>query len=85
MAPYTSIVTSSTTEIRLVKEMASSIPTVYLCLRESKERSQQVDGERFVYGIPKKVQKCRSILFLRAQRRREKELERHYVCFFLGF
>jgi hypothetical protein len=70
---------------RLVKEMASSIPTVYLCLRESKERSQQVDGERFVDGYPdRSSDNVIKYLFYEPKGGGEKELERHYVCFFLG-
>jgi hypothetical protein len=87
MAPYTSIVTSSMMgKSRLVKEIAKWIPTVYLSLRESKERAQQVDGERFVDGYPdRSPDNVIKYLFYDAPNDGgEKDLERYYICFLIG-
>ena len=86
MAPYTSIVTSSMMgKTRLIKEISSFIPTIYLCLRESKERSQLVDGEQFVDGYPdRSSEDVIRYLFHDNKDVGEEELERHYVCFVIG-
>ena len=70
---------------RLIKEMASFLPTVYICLRESKERSQQVDSEQLVDGYPdRSSDDVIKYLFHEHKEGGEKELERHYLCFFIG-
>jgi hypothetical protein len=86
IAPYTSIVTSSMMgKSRLMKEMASFIPTIYICLRETGEAGQQVEGERFVDAYPERSpDKVINYLFNEPQRTGSGDIKRHYVCFFIG-
>ena len=86
IAPYTSIVTSSMMgKSRLMKEMASFIPTIYICLRETGEAGQQVEGERFVDAYPERSpDKVINYLFNEPQSTESGDIKRHYVCFFIG-
>jgi hypothetical protein len=87
IAPYTSIVTSSMMgKSRLMKEMASFMPTIYICLRETGESGQQVEGERFVDAYPERSpDKVINYLFYEPQPAGSpRDMNRHYVCFFIG-
>ena len=87
IAPYTSIVTSSMMgKSRLMKEMASFIPTIYICLRETSESGQQVEGARFVDAYPERSpDKVINYLFYEPQPAgSHRDIKRHYVCFFIG-